>query len=1271
MMKQMKWLLLAVVTISCHILQAQNSERAQSLFDKGYDFYLEGDSEKAVDKYLDAAREEEQSRNPDFNFIGDTYLAAASIRNELYAFADAIDLTYKALAAFRTAENPEMIYEVILKLEASHSNLKLWDQPFPPATQQGARTVAMFPVDTAVMVSPDTMLVRILGGKNEGIILNDTGYVFSIYGDDPARGNKYLGLATPYTLTDNYGLCVVILNDTTDPALQVRIGDLLELPCMLPSRDKSFTFNQLAKYRIRFLDNGSVPVFNQMEMLYNGDRQLEEDILDLMVKDIHDTWEFLQEYVPDNPSWSEPLGGGKFAGISMMDALKITTRADISAFLNFVSSYPGKYMGKDWKINETYATWLINYTMLGEFDHRMFFKIMELKGEELTAFVSENAWYIQDTTFQQYNDRLNEMINRSAPDSARMLNDKLLLMSIQLGNTTNQAVSLTNEGYFKMQGEDWEGAIGDFDQAILTDPTNMNAFYFRGMCYGQIKDYYHAVKDYDVLVENMPDLASGHGNRGWYLMLDGKIFESLNACKKAYETDSATMSYVLNLGHAYLLLGDTASARKYYDKTLSLAGTEKDFLTSVKDFDIFTANRWQTGYAQQAKEYMMRRFGEDYRYYIQADSLYDVSIALKDAQKYDEAVTIMLASYEAEQKAKNPRDYYLYVEVSWIGYIYQLMGEYAKSDEYYRECLRYAHGVMDNDAYTSNVYALMADNYKAWDKKTEYYASRQKSEVYQQKSEEAGKTRRLFLIAAGDNVQQGLEYKYAEKDAMEVAEAFISNPSDYYDTVITFVLTGKCFTFQELEKAFKTAIVDSRPDDIFVFYLAGSGSSDSSRFRIELEDAESPGNTVWLDVNLIRTWISGVGARNQLLVLDAYAPGFIDEFVSGYTSSRGALSASNLNLGIIGIKGYRLEDDSLGHGKLSFFLSDIVRNGAGYLPEGDKSLTVKEVDAQLIRKNSEQEGLLSWNTFHTGNDFILVSYDSVTFADARPRVEPSRRGVGSLSMDVETAADPFAEGKNYALLFATDNYDEWGDLINPIFDATALARTLQEYYGFEVELLTDLDQVQVLTKIREYQKKQYNPNDQLFIFFAGHGSFDDISGEGYIVCSDSRKVDEIMASYISFSYLRENVNNIRHCNHVLLTLDVCFGGTFDKRVASSGRGPNDYSQITRDELIARTRQYKSRLFITSGSKEYVSDGDPGKHSPFASRILEVLRSQGTVNGYVTFNQMVQSVERLQTTPRYGDFGDNEPGSEFIFSAKSSPAQQAFKSASQDRKFSGK
>jgi hypothetical protein len=240
---------------------------------------------------------------------------------------------------------------------------------------------------------------------------------------------------------------------------------------------------------------------------------------------------------------------------------------------------------------------------------------------------------------------------------------------------------------------------------------------------------------------------------------------------------------------------------------------------------------------------------------------------------------------------------------------------------------------------------------------------------------------------------------------------------------------------------------------------------------------------------------------------------------------------------------------------------------------------------------------------------------------------------------------------DYALVFATDNYDNWPDLVNPVFDSRTIAEELKKTYGFKVEMIENATQNDILKKLREYIEKKYKPLDQVFIFFAGHGNYDATFAEGYLVPREALTNDEAKTSYLSYNRLRSVVNNIPS-EHIFLVMDVCFGGTFDQALANSrGDVEDPYKQKNAAEFITQKLTYKTRKFLTSGGKQYVSDGIPGKHSPFARAFIEALRSKGGNDGILTLNEITPFVEKLKITPRAGEFGDNAPGSDFVFVVK--------------------
>ncbi|MCB0562166.1 MAG: caspase family protein [Lewinellaceae bacterium] len=91
-------------------------------------------------------------------------------------------------------------------------------------------------------------------------------------------------------------------------------------------------------------------------------------------------------------------------------------------------------------------------------------------------------------------------------------------------------------------------------------------------------------------------------------------------------------------------------------------------------------------------------------------------------------------------------------------------------------------------------------------------------------------------------------------------------------------------------------------------------------------------------------------------------------------------------------------------------------------------------------------------------------------------------------------------GKDYALFFANDDYrshPDFGNLKNPVKDARAIARELEEMYGFEeARVYENYSRSQIYQVLQQWQKRRFAEDGQLFIFFSGHGDFWEFTQKG-------------------------------------------------------------------------------------------------------------------------------------------------------------------------------
>lgn len=246
------------------------------------------------------------------------------------------------------------------------------------------------------------------------------------------------------------------------------------------------------------------------------------------------------------------------------------------------------------------------------------------------------------------------------------------------------------------------------------------------------------------------------------------------------------------------------------------------------------------------------------------------------------------------------------------------------------------------------------------------------------------------------------------------------------------------------------------------------------------------------------------------------------------------------------------------------------------------------------------------------------------------------------------------KGKDIALFFAFADYQDskLSSLKNPISDSRALAKTLQEEYGFQYEILENPTRHQVLAKIKEYSSKKFSQEDQLLISFSGHGLYDTQLEEGFLIPSDGKADDEFHDSHISLTSLNRQIDNLP-CKHIFVMIDASYSGAFDantvkyksRSLTRTDTFPRPNELSPKERIIINSIKYTTRIYLTSGGLERVPDG--GQYSPFIGGILKVLRAKNS-DDLITATDLMVSLRDVRPVPQFGEFGRNEPGSNFLF-----------------------
>ena len=235
-----------------------------------------------------------------------------------------------------------------------------------------------------------------------------------------------------------------------------------------------------------------------------------------------------------------------------------------------------------------------------------------------------------------------------------------------------------------------------------------------------------------------------------------------------------------------------------------------------------------------------------------------------------------------------------------------------------------------------------------------------------------------------------------------------------------------------------------------------------------------------------------------------------------------------------------------------------------------------------------------------GVGFAAVLFFGV--GDGSPQSAKSERGVS-----VRSRAFPARLwGRYNALIIGINSYHEWTALRTAANDARALKEILVRQYGFSNDrVIHRTDHHAILSQMTADLRDMaggLGRDDNLLIYFAGHGQLDDLTGEGYWIPVEGKLKDP--STWLSHSTVRSILSSDRvGGKNIIVVADSCYAGALLRGGPSLLSMTDKHYQEKLRELSAK----KSRQVITSGGNEPVADGGREGHSLFGYYFLRALR----------------------------------------------------------------
>ena len=330
-------------------------------------------------------------------------------------------------------------------------------------------------------------------------------------------------------------------------------------------------------------------------------------------------------------------------------------------------------------------------------------------------------------------------------------------------------------------------------------------------------------------------------------------------------------------------------------------------------------------------------------------------------------------------------------------------------------------------------------------------------------------------------------------------------------------------------------------------------------------------------------------------------------------------------------------------------------------PGDEKEVSVEFYASKEYTKPKINIGLNLEGVYTNANDLVL----DVKMNEALPTTEiaisqpvaaaelpekPMYRGSGDplKGLNVSKSKD-MVIGNYYALVIGIDAYKgTWPQLKNAVNDAKAIEAMLKAQYKFDnfKSLYNEQATRENIIAQLELLVTNAKPQDNVFIYYSGHGDYKQDLNKGFWVPVDAST--NSTSKYISNADIQTYLGGIKS-KHTLLVADACFSGDIFR--GSTLSVPFEESE----KYYKEVHSLSSRQAMTSGGLEPVMDGGKDGHSVFAYYFLKTLNDNS--NKYLDASQIFNKIKipvinNSEQSPKLAPIKNTgDEGGQFLFIKK--------------------
>ncbi|RYY70390.1 MAG: hypothetical protein EOO13_06740 [Chitinophagaceae bacterium] len=274
-----------------------------------------------------------------------------------------------------------------------HRLIKSKDLSFTyPTVQETELSSVMFPV-AVVKNGEDSIEVTVHAGKYDGI--TDSLQVIDVYthyimGDSSGHnGLNFLSSGRIIRLNNNHTVVRI-----PRAAVAVRTGDIVFIKAYTPASWRKLALYKMLMQNLYLVDNTREFLYDYRYFYYYADSTTERQTFEAMHTTIREVAEAYAADTLEESDFSKKISSGIFQGSNVIAGMIRSDPNKIALFFNYVNFYPLKYIGNNYKLSDTYATWMINNTPLAPLDVKPY--LLQFKTAAVRTEISKLAEQIKE-----------------------------------------------------------------------------------------------------------------------------------------------------------------------------------------------------------------------------------------------------------------------------------------------------------------------------------------------------------------------------------------------------------------------------------------------------------------------------------------------------------------------------------------------------------------------------------------------------------------------------------------------------------------------------------------------------------------------------------------------------------------------------------------------------------------------------------------------------------------------------------------------------------